>query len=67
MIRLQLVRELCDGYGVCADAYPAGIELDDLGYAEVTMDEVNPGSLDAAREAVSVCPKKALSLVDGDT
>lgn len=67
MTRLHLARELCDGYGVCAEAYPEGIELDDLGYAQVIKAEVDAENLDAAREAVSVCPKKALSLVDGDS
>ena len=53
---------LCDGFGQCAELLPELIELDEWGYPIVT-DAAIPASLEtAARRAVAMCPRLALSV-----
>jgi ferredoxin len=53
---------LCDGYGQCAELLPEVVELDEWGYP-IVHDEPIPVFLEpAARRAVKMCPRLALSL-----
>ncbi|MFI6956597.1 ferredoxin [Nocardia sp. NPDC050408] len=64
MTKLRLDRTLCDGYGTCADEYREAIELDEFGYAQLTLTDTIPtDEMDKAQAAVAACPKRAISLV----
>lgn len=65
----------CDGRGICAELLPTILERDDWGYpvAQATAQSerskvpISPELMDAARDAVRLCPRLALRLVeDGD-
>ena len=60
----------CDGRGLCTELLPAELDRDDWGYPLVrqaqngdrTNVDIGPESLDAAKDAVKLCPTLALSL-----
>jgi ferredoxin len=62
--RLAIDRIRCDGYGMCAEMFPEGIELDDWGYPILRAGTIPDRLLPMARRAVDVCPVLALRLVD---
>ncbi len=62
--RLEIDRIRCDGYGMCAEMFPEGIELDDWGYPILRPGLIPDGLLPLARRAVDVCPALALRLVN---
>jgi ferredoxin len=62
--RLAIDRIRCDGYGMCAEMFPEGIELDDWGYPILRPGTIPDRLLPMARRAVDVCPVLALRLVD---
>ncbi|PWI43000.1 ferredoxin [Streptomyces sp. ICBB 8177] len=59
-MKLLLDSTRCQGYGLCQEAAPALIDLDDWGYAAVPDTAVPPGEQSAARAAVEICPNHAL-------
>ncbi len=60
----------CDGRGLCTELLPHQLTRDDWGYplarrarnGDRTNVEIDANDFDAAREAVALCPKLALSL-----
>ena len=62
--RLAIDRIRCDGYGMCAEMFPEGIELDDWGYPILRPGVIPNGLLPHARRSVDVCPVLALRLVN---
>ena len=62
--RLAIDRIRCDGYGMCAEMFPEGFELDDWGYPILRPGVIPDRLLSLARRAVDVCPVLALRLVD---
>ena len=60
---------LCDGRGLCTELLPESLGRDDWGYP-LALDgsggtvPLAPSQLDAARDAVALCPRLALSLRD---
>ncbi len=60
----------CDGRGLCTELLPAILGRDDWGYplarqarnGDRTNVAIGPEDLEAARDAVKLCPKLALSL-----
>jgi ferredoxin len=62
--RLTIDRIRCDGYGMCAEMFPEGIELDDWGYPILRQGVIPDGLVPLARRAVEVCPVLALRLVN---
>ena len=52
----------CDGHGLCAEALPEVLTLDDWGYPMVTHRALPPSLEAAAHRAVAICPKLALHL-----
>lgn len=63
--RLTIDRIRCDGYGMCAEMFPEGIELDDWGYPILRPGVIPDGLIPLARQAVDVCPVLALRLAAG--
>ncbi len=60
-MKLVLDSTACQGYGLCQDAAPELVDLDDWGYAGLLGDgSVPAGQHDHANEAVTVCPAAAL-------
>jgi ferredoxin len=62
---LRVNPAVCDGSGYCAELLPDMIDLDEWGFPILSRDATVPDELlDAAREAVKFCPRRALALVD---
>ncbi|HSV39379.1 MAG TPA: ferredoxin [Nocardioidaceae bacterium] len=60
-MKLVLDSTACQGYGLCQQAAPDLLDLDDWGYAGIVGDGSVPGGHhDHAHEAVKVCPAQAL-------
>lgn len=59
---LKLDRPRCEGHGLCEEAAPQLLHLDDEGELVLDVTEIADGELDAARAAVRVCPVAALKL-----
>ncbi|HWU32299.1 MAG TPA: ferredoxin [Marmoricola sp.] len=53
---------LCQARGLCHELLPDVIQLDPWLYP-IVVSEVSPADLDAAREAVNACPRRALKLI----
>jgi ferredoxin len=65
--RLEADRECCVGAGMCALTAPEVFEQDaDDGRVVLLLDRPTGATLDAAREAVDLCPSGALSLHESD-
>ncbi|MBL1098585.1 ferredoxin [Streptomyces coffeae] len=62
-MKLLLDSTRCQGYGLCQEPAPGFIDIDEWGYAQLTVTTVPEGSEEAAAEAVAVCPNSALRLV----
>ena len=63
--RLRVDFIACDGRGLCAEALPELVTLDDWGFPIVSGRAVPPRLLADARETVRLCPKLALRLDAG--
>jgi ferredoxin len=64
-MKLRVNPILCDGYGHCAELLPELVELDEWGYPIVPREPVARSLELAARHAVKMCPRLALSLEKG--
>ncbi len=61
MLRLVVDPVACDAFGFCAEVAPELIHLDEWGYP-VIDGEVTRATKALAGQAVSMCPRRALSL-----
>ncbi|MFE4196082.1 ferredoxin [Paenarthrobacter sp. NPDC056912] len=61
-MRIELDRPRCEGHGLCEEAAPALMHLDDDGELLIDSPDVGGADLDAAKAAVRVCPVAALRL-----
>ncbi|MEE2035486.1 ferredoxin [Rhodococcus chondri] len=63
-MKIVLDRPRCEGHGLCEEAAPTLMHLDDDGELVLDVDELPAGSaeLAAAGAAVRVCPVAALKL-----
>lgn len=61
-MRLVLDRPRCEGHGLCEEAAPALMHLDDDGELVLDVPDVPAADLAAASAAVRVCPVAALRL-----
>jgi ferredoxin len=52
----------CDGHGICAEAFPERIALDDWGYPIVDTAPFDGELREHAKRAVQMCPALALRL-----
>lgn len=60
--KIELDRPRCEGHGLCEEAAPNLMHLDDEGELVIDLAEVEGADLRAARAAVRVCPVAALKL-----
>ena len=63
MSRIELDRPRCEGHGLCEEAAPQLMHLDDDGELIIDQPEVDDADLQSAQDAVRVCPVAALKLV----
>jgi len=63
---LQVDRNKCCGYGVCADLCPEVFSLDGDGFVVANMTEVPEELVDAAEEAVFSCPEDVLKITKSE-
>jgi ferredoxin len=61
-VRVELDRPRCEGHGLCEEAAPALMHLDDDGELVIDVPEVDGAQLEAANAAVRICPVAALRL-----
>jgi ferredoxin len=61
-MRILVDRLRCEGHGLCEEAAPELMHLDDDGELVLDHDEVDGDLLAAANAAVRVCPVAALRL-----
>jgi ferredoxin len=61
-MRIELDRPRCEGHGLCEEAAPDLMHLDDEGELVIDVDDVDDAQLERARAAVRVCPVAALRL-----
>jgi len=61
-MKILLDRPRCEGHGLCEEAAPALMHLDDEGELVLDREEVDGADLATAQAAVRVCPVAALSL-----
>jgi len=61
-MRIELDRPRCEGHGLCEEAAPELMHLDDDGDLVIDVPEVEGTNLDAAKAAVRICPVAALRL-----
>ncbi|HKX69439.1 MAG TPA: ferredoxin [Intrasporangium sp.] len=61
-MQLILDQPRCEGHGLCEEAAPTLMHLDDEGDLVLDVEQIDDQDLDAARAAVRVCPVAALRL-----
>jgi ferredoxin len=61
-MRIVLDRDRCEGHGLCEEAAPSLMHLDDDGELVIDREEVGGADLALANAAVRVCPVAALRL-----
>ena len=61
-MRIVLDRPRCEGHGLCEEAAPALMHLDDDGELVLDREEIRNGDVATANAAVRVCPVAALRL-----
>jgi ferredoxin len=61
-VKIILDRPRCEGHGLCEDAAPTLLHLDDEGDLVIDQEVVEGSDLAAAQAAVRVCPVAALRL-----
>lgn len=61
-MKLVLERPRCEGHGLCEEAAPSLMHLDDEGELVIDREEISGPDEASARAAVRVCPVAALRL-----
>ena len=63
-MRIELDRPRCEAHGLCEEAAPDLMHLDDQDELVLDVVDVEGADIDRARAAARVCPVAALRLVD---
>lgn len=61
-MRIHVDQAVCTGHARCNSINPDLFLLDDVGYSAISTVDVPPGLEEDARQAVSNCPERAISL-----
>lgn len=61
-MKLVVDRTRCEGHGLCTEAAPRLMHLDDEGELVIDVQDIDEADLAAANAAVRVCPVAALRL-----
>jgi ferredoxin len=62
-MKVSVDPERCRGYGLCGTVAPEIFTLTDDGFSVATSGEVPPESAEAVREAVHICPERAITAI----
>jgi ferredoxin len=60
---LEVDRKVCAGHGMCYATRPEVVDCDDRGYPVIVEPNIGPDTIEAARDAIAVCPERALELM----
>lgn len=63
-VRVRAHPGLCEGWGNCRRFAPSVYQLDGDGYLDLHMLEVPPELADDARLGASVCPARAITIIE---
>jgi len=63
-MRVEVVRDRCEGHGLCEATAPLVYEMDDDGFAHVLAEPVPPELAAQAEAGARVCPVAALRVLD---
>lgn len=63
-LRVVVDRDLCEGNARCVKVAPAVFRVDDEDRLEILLEAPPPELRDAVEQAIAVCPRQALRLVD---
>ncbi|NKZ02314.1 ferredoxin [Actinomadura latina] len=61
-MKIILDRPRCEGHGLCEEAAPELVHLDDDGELVIDREEIGDADLPSAKAAVRACPVAALRL-----
>lgn len=61
MIRVNVDRNSCQGYGNCVLAFPSAFDIDDEGLVVLKEPNVDEENLNALRRAAYDCPTDSIS------
>lgn len=64
-MKIKVDFDLCESNGLCEAMAPDNFELDDDDFLEVLDENVTDQNETQVRQAVSACPKAAISLTEG--
>jgi ferredoxin len=67
MIRVEVNRTTCNGYGNCVLAADSIFDLDDDGRVVLKQPAVDEAQLEAVRRAAYDCPTDSITYAEGDT
>ncbi len=62
VMKVMVDRDLCEGNAMCMATAPELFELDDDDRSRVLLDQVPPALEVAAKQAVDLCPRMAITL-----
>lgn len=63
-MKIEVNWDLCESNGVCVDIVPSVFDINDDDELEVTKDAITADLRADLEEAVRLCPRQALTLVD---
>jgi ferredoxin len=61
-MKLRIDYDLCSGHGRCYGLVPELFHDDELGYGQVTVEDIEETDRVAAERAIASCPERAISL-----
>jgi ferredoxin len=64
-MRLRVDPVTCQGYAICTEVAARHFTLDDWGFAQALVVDVDEGDVPAVTEAVRECPVRAIRWIDG--
>jgi ferredoxin len=65
VMRVVVDRDLCEGNARCAQVAPRVFRVNDQDKLELLVEEPDEALRDAVENAVALCPRQALKLVEG--
>jgi len=63
-LKVEIDRNACCGYGVCAEICPEVYGLDDNGIVVLKTETVPEGLEEEAREGAAACPQLAIKIIE---
>ncbi|MFL6022219.1 MAG: ferredoxin [Marmoricola sp.] len=64
-MKIKVDFDLCESNALCEALAPQNFEIDDDDFLQIIEENVTDENRDAVQQAISACPKSAISLVEG--